>query len=89
MSKRTGGRSVGAMMAMAALAAVLAGGASVAHGQFIKAEDKNKKDAIKPPTINPSSAQGGMSLLVTIGMVGLAGLIVGVNFLPTKRSHQD
>ncbi len=90
MSKQSNGLSrSGMMLALGALSAVLAGGVSVANAQFIKAEDKAKKDAIKPPTINPNTAQGAPSLMVTIGMVGLAALVVGVNFLPTKRSHQD
>ncbi len=90
MSKQIKRRSRrGTMLVMMAIASVLAGGVSVASAQFQAPTDKAKKEAIKPPTINPNTATAGTSILVTIGMVGLAALVVAANFLPTKRSHQD
>jgi hypothetical protein len=59
--------------------------APVALGQPTEGK---KGEPLKPPTAQAGSNTAGPWLPMLIG-VGVAALVVGVSFIPSKRGHQD
>jgi hypothetical protein len=83
--KKTTSTRLRSILAMAALAGAMAFTAAPALAQ--SGGSKKKVEVLNPPT--PPLGKSDIPWTPYFVAVLLAGLIVGVNFIPSKRGHQD
>jgi hypothetical protein len=73
----------------AAIAVIAASFAAIAPAPLAMAQPKPTAVELNPPVPSPPKTEGASRLITYLETVVLAGLIVGVNLIPSKRGHQD
>jgi hypothetical protein len=83
-SSRRSNRSGPALAAAVGVALVLAP-APAALGQAVGSA---KKEELRPPVAPLSTSASAPYIPMGVGLL-LAALVIGMNFIPSKRGHQD
>lgn len=87
LCRKTTGRSLACLCALAAMAVLVAPGLIPGSGALAQA---NKPPVqLAPPTPPTGQSGDGAGILTYLLAILLAGAVIGVGFLPSKRGHQD